>query len=267
MIDNRAAAQAAFAKMSETQRAQLQDAWKRVETLVLSLVPAKAKQFEAQHAVEYARSLFFAEVIKGLPADLAERNVRTAYETTPSQAEPVTPAAKTVQTGEYVVSREWNQYGPQDYLMAWDEAHGTACSALKVAMRFTTREAAQAAADKAAGLVPTLCGTGTAIRWGVVEITPSPKPGDETMADTVARAEADLARSPDLTHRNEFQARVYARKGRVLAVSGWHADRLDAVREVFAKRPTARSCDSARALGSFDIHHHERRDFLVSHQG
>lgn len=72
-------------------------------------------------------------------------------------------------TSQFVVARVWNSYGPQDYLHAWDRKWGTSCSGLPVAKRFSTRKAADAAAAKAARLVPTLCG-GTPIAWTVLEV-------------------------------------------------------------------------------------------------
>ena len=54
-------------------------AWGRCESLVLSLVPKGAKQFEAHHAVEHARELYLAEFNKGLPSDLCQRAVFRAY--------------------------------------------------------------------------------------------------------------------------------------------------------------------------------------------
>lgn len=78
-----AATQQAAKKMYGEYHAEIQAqhnaAWARCEKHVLSLIPKGAKVFEAHHAVEHARELYFTEFNKGLPSDLCERAVMRAY--------------------------------------------------------------------------------------------------------------------------------------------------------------------------------------------
>jgi ferric-dicitrate binding protein FerR (iron transport regulator) len=67
--------------MSCEARQEHQNAWRRIEARVRDLAATpKAKVFEVHHAVEHARRLYQSELAKGLPADLCERAVLSAYE-------------------------------------------------------------------------------------------------------------------------------------------------------------------------------------------
>lgn len=68
-----------YAAYSAEIQAQHNAAWARCEAHVRALVPKGAKVFEAHHAVEHARELYFAEFVKGLPSDLCARAVMRAY--------------------------------------------------------------------------------------------------------------------------------------------------------------------------------------------
>lgn len=86
----RAAAQTLYSQYHKEIQGQHNRAWARCEAHVLSLIPKRAKVFEAHHAVEHARNLYQAEFVKGLLADLCERAVMRAYhvdrDPTPAQA-------------------------------------------------------------------------------------------------------------------------------------------------------------------------------------
>ena len=76
------AAKAVYARISDTAKAEHTAAWARVEHHVTTLAskPRGAKVFEVHHAATYARHLYLTEVARGLPADLAEKHVMSAYQ-------------------------------------------------------------------------------------------------------------------------------------------------------------------------------------------
>jgi hypothetical protein len=78
-IRQREAAQKHFASLSETARTEHKARWAEIENHVRGLAKKGAKVFEVAHAVEYARGLYFAEMLKGLPADLCYKTVMAAY--------------------------------------------------------------------------------------------------------------------------------------------------------------------------------------------
>ena len=69
---------------------------------------------------------------------------------------------------EYVIAREWNAHGPQDFLVAWDPVWVASFAARKVAMTFDNRTQAETWAGYLAREVPVLVGGG-AIRYRVME--------------------------------------------------------------------------------------------------
>jgi hypothetical protein len=72
-------AQEVYATLSDVAKSQHQAAWQEIENHVRSLIPNNAKVFDAHHSIEHARKLYFAELVKGYPADLCKKNVMRAY--------------------------------------------------------------------------------------------------------------------------------------------------------------------------------------------
>jgi hypothetical protein len=77
-------AKAVFATLSAVAKSQHQAAWCRIESRVRELASKpingkKPKVFEVHHAIEHARGLYFAELVKGMPSDSCERAVDRAY--------------------------------------------------------------------------------------------------------------------------------------------------------------------------------------------
>lgn len=71
-----------LAKMPPPVQQQYHTAWARVEQAVEQAVVSKRGKkvpgYEVHHSIEHARSLFFTEILKGLPPDECERNVLAA---------------------------------------------------------------------------------------------------------------------------------------------------------------------------------------------
>lgn len=68
-----------FATLTDAQQADHEAAFTRIRVLVESLAPPGAKVFEVHHSVNYARTLYQAEMARGMCAFDCERIVRKAY--------------------------------------------------------------------------------------------------------------------------------------------------------------------------------------------
>lgn len=79
MTSQRVKAQDVMRSLTPEEQAQHHLAWGRCEDLVLSSVGKKAIVYEVHHSVEHARSLYLESLIKGLPSDLCEYEVRKLY--------------------------------------------------------------------------------------------------------------------------------------------------------------------------------------------